>query len=140
VCVPQQEREKERESLTEMINEQKRSVEWSVERDHPCRIGAEQELETKPVEDGTPACVKSRLSLIQQWDSYPFMDGSAEPNGQEPVTPSGHSSLFSDSMRPSSRERYTHGRTKSPSQIATPPANTLGARAQIPSGHMVNTL
>jgi hypothetical protein len=107
-----------------MINEQKRSVEWSVERDHPRRIGVEQELETKPVEDGTPACVKSRLSLVQQRDSYPFMDGSAEPNGQEPVTPSGHSSLFSDSMRPSLRERYMHGRTKSPSQIATPPANT----------------
>jgi hypothetical protein len=107
-----------------MINEQKRSVEWSIERDHPCHIGAEQELETKPVEDGTPTRIKSRLSLVQQWDSYPFMDGSAEPNRQEPVTPSSHSSLFSDLMQPRLRERYTHGRTKSPSQIATPPANT----------------
>ena len=56
--VPEQEREKERESLTEMINEWKREVkgkwssvqeEWIVEKDRLCRARDEWELKTKTV-------------------------------------------------------------------------------------------
>jgi ubiquitin len=56
-----------------------------------------------------------------------FMNGSAKPNGQGLVTPPSPRSLSSDSMWPRSRKKRngsSRGRTKSPSQIATPPANT----------------
>ena len=136
VRIPDQEREKERESLTEMINEWKKGVEgkwtsvqeeWSVEKDRLRRARDEWELKTKTIEDGILARVESRLSLIQQRDSHPFMNGSAKPNGQGLVTPPSPRSLSSDSIRPRSRKKRngsSRGRTKSPSQIATPPANT----------------
>ena len=135
VRVPEQEREKERESLTEMINEWKKGVEgkwtsvqeeWSVEKDRLRRARDEWELKTKNIEDGILARIESRLSLIQR-DSHPFMNGSAKPNGQGLVTPPSPRSLSSDSMRPRSRKKRngsSRGRAKSPSQIATPPANT----------------
>ena len=136
VRVPEQEREKERESLTEMINEWKKGVEgkwtsvqeeWSVEKDRLRRARDEWESKTKTIEDGILARVESRLSLIQQRDSHPFMNGSAKPNGQGLVTPPSPRSLSSDSMRPRSRKKRSgssRGRAKSPGQIATPPANT----------------
>jgi len=136
VRVPEQEREKERESLTEMINEWKRGVEgkwtsvqeeWSVEKDRLRRARDEWELKTKTIEDGILARVESRLSLIQQRDNHPFMNGSAKSNGQGLVTPPSPRSLSSDSMRPRSRKKRngsSRGRTKSPGQIVTPPANT----------------
>ena len=95
-CAPEQEREKERESLTEMINEWKKGVEgkwtcvqegWSVEKDHLRRARDEWELKTKTIEDGILARVESRLSVIQQRDGHPFMNGSAKPNEQGLVTP-----------------------------------------------------
>ena len=134
--IPEQEREKERESLTEMINEWKKGVEgkwtsvqeeWSVEKDRLRRARDEWELKTKMIEDGIVARVESRLSVIQQRGGHPFMNGSAKPNGQGLVTPPSPRSLSSDSMRPRSRKKRSgssRGRTKSPSQIATPPANT----------------
>ena len=133
---PEQEREKERESLTEMINEWKKGVEgkwtsvqeeWSVEKDRLRRARDEWELKTKTIEDGILARVESRLSVIQQRDGHPFMNGSAKPNGQGLVTPPSPRSLSSDSMRPRSRKKRngsSRGRTKSPSQVATPPTNT----------------
>ena len=136
VRVPEQEREKERESLTEMINEWKKGVEgkltsvqeeWSVEKDHLRHARDEWEPKTKTIKDGILTRVKSHLSLIQQRDSHPFMNGSAKPNGQGLVTPPSPCSLSSDSMRPRSRKKRngsSHGRTKSPSHIFTPPANT----------------
>jgi len=136
VHVPEQEREKERESLTEMINEWKKGVEgkwtsvqeeWSVEKDRLRRARDEWELKTKTIEEGIIARVESRLALIQQRDGHPFMNGSAKPNGQGLVTPPSPRSLSSDSMRPRSRKKRngsSRGRTKSPSQIATPPVNT----------------
>jgi hypothetical protein len=136
VRVPDQEREKERETLTEMINEWKKGVEgkwtsvqeeWSAEKDRLRRARDEWELKTKTIEDGILARVESRLSLIQQRDGHRFMNGSAKPNGQGLVTPPSPRSLSSDSMRPRSRKKRngsSRGRTKSPSQIATPPANT----------------
>ena len=99
VRVPEQEREKERESLTEMINE------WSVEKDRLRRARDEWKLKTKNIEGGILARVKSRLSLIQQRDSHPFMNGSAKPNGQGLVTPPSPRSLSPDSMRPRSRKK-----------------------------------
>ena len=135
VRVPEQEREKERESLTEMINEWKKGVEgkwtsvqeeWSVEKDRLRRARDEWELKTKTIEDGILARVESRLSVIQR-DGHPFMNGSARPNGQGLVTPPSPRSLSSDSIRPRSRKKRngsSRGRTKSPSQIATPPTNT----------------
>ena len=134
--IPEQEREKERESLTEMINEWKRGVEgkwssvqeeWSVEKDRLRRARDEWEMKTKTLEDGIVARIESRLSITQQRDGHPFMNGSAKPNGQGLVTPPSPRSLSSDSMRPRSRKKRngsSRGRTKSPSQIATPPANT----------------
>jgi len=136
VRVPEQEREKERESLTEMINEWKKGVEgkwtsvqeeWSVEKDRLRRARDEWESKTKTIEDGILARVESRLSVIQQRDGHPFMNGSAKSNGQGLVTPPSPRSLSSDSMRPRSRKKRngsSRGRTKSPSQVATPPANT----------------
>ena len=136
VRVPEQEREKERESLTEMINEWKKGVEgkltsvqeeWSVEKDRLRRARDEWESKTKTIEDGILARVESRLAVIQQRDGHPFMNGSAKPNGQGLVTPPSPCSLSSDSMRPRSRKkrnRSSHGRTKSPSHISTPPVNT----------------
>ena len=136
VRVPEQEREKERESLTEMINEWKKGVEgkwtsvqeeWSVEKDRLRRARDEWELKTKTIEDGILARVESRLAVIQQRDNHPFMNGSAKPNGQGLVTPPSPRSLSSDSMRPRSRKKRngsSRGRTKSPGQIATPPVNT----------------
>ncbi|KAF9647808.1 hypothetical protein BDM02DRAFT_3244703 [Thelephora ganbajun] len=105
----------ERESLTEMINEWKKGFEgkwvsvqeeWSVEKDHLCRARDEWELKTKTIEDGILARIESHLSVIRQRDSHPFTNGSTKPNGQGLVT------LLSPR------------RTESPSQIATPPANT----------------
>ena len=105
--IPEQEREKERESLTEMINEWKRRVEgkwssvqeeWSVEKDRLRRASDEWELKTKTLEDGIVARIESRLSITQQRGGHPFMDGPAKPNGQGLVTPPGPRSLSSDSM------------------------------------------
>ena len=136
VRVPEEEREKERESLTEMINEWKKGVEgkwtsvqeeWSVEKDRLRRARDEWESKTKTIEDGILARVEARLSLVQPRDSHLFMNGSAKPNGQGLVTPPSPRSLSSDSMRPRSRKKRngsSRGRTKSPSQIATPPTNT----------------
>ena len=96
VHIPEQEREKERESLMEMINEWKKGVkgkwssvqeEWSVEKDRLCRAREEWELKTKAIEDGVLARVESCLAVIQQRDGHPFMNGSAKPNGQGLVTP-----------------------------------------------------
>jgi hypothetical protein len=136
VRIPEQEREKERESLTEMINEWKKGVEgkwssvqeeWSVEKDRLRRARDEWELKTKTIEDGILSRVESRLSVIQQRDGHRFMNGSAKPNGQGLVTPPSPRSLSSDSMRPRSRKKRngsSRGRAKSPSQTATPPVNT----------------
>jgi len=136
VRVPEQEREKERETLTEMINEWKKGVEgkwtsvqeeWSVEKDRLRRARDEWELKTKTLEDGILARVESRLAVIQQRDGHPFMNGSAKPNGQGLVTPPSPRSLSSDSMRPRSRKKRngsSRGRAKSPGQVATPPTNT----------------
>ena len=136
VRVPEQEREKERESLTEIINDWKKGVEgkwtsvqeeWSVEKDRLRRARDEWESKAKTIEDGILARIESRLSVIQQRDGHPFMNGSAKPNGQGLVTPPSPRSLSSDSMRPRSRKKRngsSRGRTKSPGQIATPPANT----------------
>ena len=134
--LPEEEREKERESLTEMINEWKKGVEgkwtsvqeeWSVEKDRLRRARDEWESKTKAIEDGILARVEARLSLVQPRDSHPYINGSAKPNGQGLVTPPSPRSLSSDSMRPRSRRKRngsSRGRTKSPSHIATPPANT----------------
>ena len=136
VRIPEHEREKERESLTAMINEWKKGVEgkwssvqeeWSAEKDRLRRARDEWELKTKTIEDGLLTRVESRLSVIQQRDGHPFMNGSAKPNGQGLVTPPSPRSLSSDSMRPRSRKKRngsSRGRTKSPNQTATPPANT----------------
>jgi len=136
VRIPEREKEKERESLTEMINEWKKGVEgkwtsvqeeWGVEKDRLRRAREEWELKTKTIEDGILARVESRLAVIQQRDGHPFMNGSAKPNGQGLVTPPSPRSLSSDSMRPRSRKKRngsSRGRAKSPSQIATPPTNT----------------
>ena len=106
-CIPEHEREKERESLTEMINEWKRGVEgkwssvqeeWSVKRDRLRRARDEWELETKTTEDGILSRVESRLSVIRQRDGHPFMNGSTKPNRQGLVTPPSPCSLSSDSM------------------------------------------
>jgi hypothetical protein len=111
-----------------MINEWKKGVEgkwtsvqeeWSVEKDRLRRARDEWELKTKTIEDGILARVESRLSVIQQRDGHPFMNGSAKPNGQGLVTPPSPRSLSSDSMRPRSRKKRngsSRGRTKSPSQ------------------------
>lgn len=136
VRIPEHEREKERESLTEMINEWKKGVEgkwssvqeeWSVEKDRLRRARDEWELKTKTFEEGIVSRVESRLSVVQQRDGHPFMNGSAKPNGQGLVTPPSPRSLSSDSMRPRSRKKRngsSRGRAKSPSQTVTPPANT----------------
>ena len=136
VRIPEHEREKERESLTEMIDEWKKGVEgkwssvqeeWSVEKDRLRRARDEWELKTKTIEDGILSRVESRLSIIQQRDGHPFINGSAKPNGQGLVTPPSPRSLSSDSMRPRSRKKRngsSRGRAKSPNQTATPPANT----------------
>ena len=136
VRIPEHEREKERESLTEMINEWKKGVEgkwssvqeeWSVEKDRLRRARDEWELKTKTIEDGIVSRVESRLSVIQPRDGHRFINGSAKPNGQGLVTPPSPRSLSSDSMRPRSRKKRngsSRGRAKSPSQTATPPANT----------------
>jgi len=98
-----------------------------VEKDRLRRARDEWESKAKTIEDGILARVESRLSVIQQRDGHPFMNGSAKPNGQGLVTPPSPRSLSSDSMRPRSRKKRngsSRGRTKSPGQIATPPANT----------------
>ena len=121
VRVPQQEREKERESLTEMINEWKKAAEgkwtsvqeeWGVEKDRLRCARDEWESETKMIEDGTLARVESHLSVIQQQDGHPFVNRSAKPNGQGLVAPPSPRSLSSDSMRPRSRKKHngsSHG-------------------------------
>ena len=136
VRIPEEERENERESLTEMINEWKKGVEgkwssvqeeWNVEKDRLRRARDEWELKTKTIEDGILSRVESRLSVIQQREGHRFMNGSAKPNGQGLVTPPSPRSLSSDSMRPRSRKKRngsSRGRAKSPNQTATPPANT----------------
>jgi hypothetical protein len=136
VRIPEEEREHERESLTEMINEWKKGVEgkwssvqeeWNVEKDRLRRARDEWELKTKTIEDGILSRVESRLSVIQQREGHRFMNGSAKPNGQGLVTPPSPRSLSSDSMRPRSRKKRngsSRGRAKSPNQTATPPANT----------------
>ena len=148
VRIPEQEREKERESLTEMINEWKKGVEgkwssvqeeWSVEKDRLRRAREEWELKTKAFEDGVLARVESRLAVIQQRNGHPFMNGSAKPNGQGLVTPPSPRSLSSDSMRPRSRKKRngsSRGRAKSPSQIVTPPTVTdSDDEAQVPTSN-----
>jgi len=136
VRIPEHEREKERESLTEMINEWKKGVEgkwssvqeeWSVEKDRLRRARDEWELKTKTIEDGILSRVESRLAAIQQRDGHSFMNGSAKLNGQGLVTPPSPRSLSSDSLRIRSRKKRngsSRGRAKSPNQTATPPANT----------------
>jgi len=123
VRVPEQEREKERESLTEIINDQKKGVEgkwssvqeeWSVEKDRLRRARDEWESKAKTIKDDILTRIESRLSVIQQRDSHPFMNGSAKPNGQGLVTPPSSRSLSSDSMRPRSRKKRngsSRGRT-----------------------------
>ena len=136
VRIPEQELENERESLAEMINEWKKGVEgkwssvqeeWNVEKDRLRRARDEWEMKSKTIEDGIISRVESRLSIIQQRDGHPFINGSAKPNGQGLVTPPSPRSLSSDSMRPRSRKKRngsSRGRAKSPNQTATPPANT----------------
>ena len=81
----------ERESLTKMVNEWKRGVEgkwssvqeeWSVEKGRLRRARDEWDLKTETLEDGTATWIESRLSIAQQCDGHPFMNGSARPNGQ----------------------------------------------------------
>jgi hypothetical protein len=136
VRIPEEERENERESLTEMINEWKKGVEgkwssvqeeWNVEKDRLRRARDEWELKTKTIEDGILSRLESHISVIQQREGHRFMNGSAKPNGQGLVTPPSPRSLSSDSMRPRSRKKRngsSRGRAKSPNQTVTPPANT----------------
>ena len=83
--------EDERESLTEMINGWKRGVEgkwssvqeeWSVEEDCLRHARDKWELKTKRPKNGIVTRIESRLSIAQQQDGHPFMNGSAKPNGQ----------------------------------------------------------
>ncbi|KAF9644865.1 hypothetical protein BDM02DRAFT_3131481, partial [Thelephora ganbajun] len=73
--VSEQEQEKERESLTEMINEWKKEVEgkwvsvqeeWSVKKDCLRHARDEWELKIKTIEDGTLARVESHLSIEEE--------------------------------------------------------------------------
>ena len=78
VHVPKWEQEKERQSLTRMINKWKKGVEgkwtsvqedWSMEKDYLCCTRDEWELKMKMIKDSILTCIKSHLSVIQQQDS-----------------------------------------------------------------------
>ena len=130
--VPQREREKERESLTEMINKWTKDVEGkrssvqeerSIEKDHSCRIRGEWEATT--VDGDILTRAESRVSLVQQRDSHPFMNGSAELDGQGLVTPHNPQPILRlDTTKSRKRDGSSCGRTEPPSQTTTPPVNT----------------
>ena len=102
VRVPKQEREKERESLTEMINEWKKGVEgkwtsvqeeWSVEKDRLRCARDKWELKTKTIEDNISIHIKP----------HPLTYRSTKPNVRGLVTLTSTRSLgmFTDEDRKS---------------------------------------
>jgi hypothetical protein len=126
--IPAEERQRDRESITDMINEWKKSVEgkwssvqeeWNTERDRLKRARDEWEARAKNVEEGLMSRVESSLTTFHMQSRPTFLNGSVKflEHGPGLVTPPSPRSLSSDSMRPRSRKKRsgsTRGRSKSP--------------------------
>jgi len=133
-----EEKLRERESLTEMLNEWKKSVEgqwsgvreeWNAERDRLKRAKDEFEIRVRTVEEGfgkTTSKVDSGLAILAAFQaehqSLPKPNGSAKMNGSGGlVTPPSPRSLSSVSSRPRQRKRRAssaRGRSRSLSPAA----------------------
>lgn len=134
-----EERAKERESLTKMINEWKKNVEgrwsgvqeeWNEERDRLRRAKEEWEARVRAVEcglDTTNAKVDTGLATITSFQvlQRPQANGHAKLNTSGGlVTPPSPRSLSAESTRPRQKKRRTsstRGRTRSRSQSPAPP-------------------
>ncbi|OCH86578.1 hypothetical protein OBBRIDRAFT_761124 [Obba rivulosa] len=158
----EQERAKERESLTEMLNEWKKSVEgrwsgvqeeWGEERERLRRAKEEWESRVRVVEEGlgrTVSKVESGLaaiSTLQAAQQAHQPNGHAKMLGGGLVTPPSPRSLSSDSTRPRQRKKRSsssRGRSRSrspsphsPSQKHDVAEDELdGSRASYPSSHV----
>jgi hypothetical protein len=132
--IPADERERDRESLTQMINDWKRNVEgkwssvqeeWNSERERLKRARDEWENKAKTMEDGIVSKVESTLATFQLQNRQQFLNGNAkfDLHGPGLVTPPSPRSLSSDSMRPRTRKKRSgssRGRSKSPN-LSIPP-------------------
>jgi hypothetical protein len=126
--IPADERARDRESLTQMINEWKKNVEgkwssvqeeWNSERERLKRARDEWENKAKLMEEGIVFKVESTLATLQLQNRQQFLNGTAkfDLHGPGLVTPPSPRSLSSDSMRPRSRKKRSgssRGRSKSP--------------------------
>jgi len=126
--IPAEERQRDRESITDMINEWKKGVEgkwssvqeeWNTERERLKRARDEWETRAKNVEEGLMSKVESSLTTFHMQSRTPFLNGSTKflEHGPGLVTPPSPRSLSSDSMRPRSRKKRSgsaRGRSKSP--------------------------
>jgi hypothetical protein len=139
VRIPVEERERDRESITEMINEWKRNVEvkwssvqeeWNAERDRLKRARDEWENKAKSIEEGIVSKVESTLVTFQHQQRQQLLNGNTkyvDNHGPGLVTPPSPRSLSSDSMRPRSRKKRSgssRGRSRSspPSSSQSQPA------------------
>jgi len=146
--IPADERERDRESLTQMINEWKKNVEgkwssvqeeWNSERERLKRARDEWESKAKSMEEGIVFKVESTLATFQLQNRQQFVNGTAkfDPHGPGLVTPPSPRSLSSDSMRPRSRKKRSgsRGRSKSPFLPQSMPATDDEDEAEsLPNG------
>ncbi|GBE87730.1 predicted protein [Sparassis crispa] len=132
----EEERARERESLTEMITEWKKSVEgrwsgvqeeWNDERERLRRAKEEWELRVRSVEEGLGSAVtkmESGLTSLASFQAHyqllqrhPLTNGNAKINGSGGlVTPPSPRSLSAESTRPRARKKRvskSRGRTRS---------------------------
>ncbi|CCM06360.1 uncharacterized protein FIBRA_08617 [Fibroporia radiculosa] len=142
----EEERARERESLTEMVNEWKKNVEgrwssvqeeWSEERERLRRAKEEWELRVRAVEEGfgqTTSKVEASLVTLAAMQAQHFQP---QPNGTAKlshsgglVTPPSPRSLSAESTRPRQRRKRTsasRGRTRSRS-ASTSTGNSMDAQ------------
>lgn len=154
-----EERAKERESLTEMLNEWKKNVEgrwsgvqeeWNDERDRLRRAREEWEARIRTMETGlesTKSKVESSLASLASFQVGQHQaNGHAKPsnNGAGLITPPSPRSLSSDSMRTRQKKRRgssARGRSRSRSSSPAAPVNggTSASDAHMPEGSSAST-
>ncbi|KIK89944.1 hypothetical protein PAXRUDRAFT_831735 [Paxillus rubicundulus Ve08.2h10] len=125
-------RDAERESLTAMINEWKKSVEgqwsaaqeeWSQERERLSKAREEWENRARTLELGLDAKISAGVASIAALRHHPFPNGDIKINGTGGlVTPPSPVSVASNSGRTKPRRRRTsssRGRSRSSSPISS---------------------
>ncbi|PCH39624.1 hypothetical protein WOLCODRAFT_110944 [Wolfiporia cocos MD-104 SS10] len=137
----EEERARDRESITEMISEWKKSVEgrwsgvqeeWNDERERLRRAREEWESRMRAVEDGVGSAVsklESGLVTLASFQAQHPPNGSARVSGGL-VTPPSPRSLSADSTRPRQKRKRastSRGRTRSRSSSKGAPSDTPSA-------------